>query len=598
MASTPSSAEDDQDRRFLGRIESAVATVQAWDADASLLAECRSLIPLNDVCQNYKKDDDILYTGNALFLKYFTLWFKQEVMNWINQPPCEKCSGGDEMELRTTRGPETPEERQGEASRVEVYYCRTCQDTTTTFPRYSSVRKLLETRKGRCGEYANLFGLYCRAVGFEVRYCADFTDHVWVECLVDGDWIMADSCEGLIDKPSMYEDGWGKKLSYIVGVTTNSVMDVTPRYTRQWFSHDFQARRRAVCSSEEASQRIIKQCNETLQKTCPNSRREELNVRMEREQRMLSANQQATEWTDEEKHGQGRISGSLQWKLSRKEAGTVGEKEKDIPPSVQSWHVESFYPPCEEGVSISVTEMGIVVSGAKCSVVGSAISVVVIDEAYLGCILQSRGFHSWKDVSDFVQTLPAHRIAAIQGRAKESEEATGTYKELARLGGLVVPDGEEGLLYLGQVDALPAWAQCETYSESTAGIHVLVPVSYTKTAIRLRTERNTVPRRVAWRLPETIMPLQTQLMASEEQKRMAFLRFSEQRKGHSKQYIGYTIKPNSPVYLLDASAYPFSLSEGWNTFHLLPAPLVSEDDVGIVVVSNLSFQKLLCQTRR
>ena len=570
-------APDDQDRQFLGRIQSAIETVQGWE-DSTLLAECRAQIPLDKVNQNYTRHDDELYQGNALFLKHLTLYFKEDVMTWVNKLPCSKC-GNEEMDSRPTRGPQTDEERQGGASRVEVYYCTSCNDTTT-FPRYNSVRKLLETRKGRCGEYANLFGLYCRAAGFETRYCADFTDHVWVECLVDGEWIMADSCEGLIDKASMYEHGWGKDLSYVIGVTTDSVVDVTPRYTRKWFSPDFQARRRAVCSSEEEGQRIVQQCNAKLQQSCSKKRCEELNQRLERERRMLSANQQATEWSDLEKHGQGRISGSLQWKLSRKEGGDLNsDQEKVVMPSVQSWHVESFYPPSDRGVIVNISPDGIVVSGAKCSVIGSNISAVVLDELYLGCILQSRGFASWKDVSVFVENIPKYRIVTIQGSADDIE---GDMKGLSRLGGFSIAHGKDGLLYLGQVDALPSWVQCTSYGKNDINIEMPPPKS--STTLKLRTERETVPRRIAWRLPESIMPFQTQLLASEEQKRIAFLSFARQQSGHSKQYVGYTTKANSPVYLLDASAYPFSHSDGdWNTFHFLPSPLVPDDDVGIVV---------------
>jgi peptide-N4-(N-acetyl-beta-glucosaminyl)asparagine amidase len=590
-------APDDQDRQFSGRVQAAIATVDAWDADPSLLDECRAQIPFQDIA-NHTRDDDVLYRGNALFLKQLTLYFKEKVMTWVNNPPCGKC-GNKETTSRTSRGPTTPEENEGGASRVEVYYCPTCEEATTTFPRYNSVRKLFKTRQGRCGEFANLFGLYCRAVGFDVRYCADFTDHVWVECLVDGVWIMADACEGLIDKNAMYESGWNKKLSYIVGVTVDSVVDVTPRYTRQWFSPDFQARRRAVCSSEEQSRQILKQLNETLRQKCSKFRCHELYRRFETEQKMLSTYQQATEWTEEEKHGQGRISGSLQWKLSRKEAGTFTEKEEMSSSSVQTWHVEALYPPTNDGgVTISITSnKGIIVSGAECSVVGSAISVVVVDEAYLGCILQSRGFHSWRDLSDFVETLPKHRIVAIQGKGQKQENEAGSKKGLLRLGGFVIPTGDDGLLYLGQVGLRPSWARCAAYGEESSGIHVFLPrVEPQASALRLRTERDTVPRRVVWRLPESFMPLQTQLLATEEQKRTAFLRFTQNGESRSKRYVGYATKPNAPVYLLDVSAYPLAKMEGgWNTYHYLPDPLVPKDDVGIVVsTASGIFASLLC----
>ena len=100
-----------------------------------------------------------------------------------------------------------------------VYECPRCDNgTITTFPRYNHPRSILKSRRGRCGEYANLYGLFLRSLGFDVRYVLDFTDHVWVEAWSDrtGRWIHADGCEGIIDEPHTYERGWGKKLSYVV----------------------------------------------------------------------------------------------------------------------------------------------------------------------------------------------------------------------------------------------------------------------------------------------------------------------------------------------------------------------------------------------
>ena len=64
-----------------------------------------------------------------------------------------------------------------------VYTCKLC-NSNATFPRYNSPRTLFKSRRGRCGEFANLFGAYCRALGFDTRYISDFTDHVWGKCVV------------------------------------------------------------------------------------------------------------------------------------------------------------------------------------------------------------------------------------------------------------------------------------------------------------------------------------------------------------------------------------------------------------------------------
>lgn len=135
--SLPMTKQLGKDDRFVHRIQSAIQTVQAWDADPALLAECRSLIPFQDlipsspasifcipVASKYQQDDDYLYTGNMLFLKRLTKYFQTDVMTWVNQPPCNVC-GAKVMESRGIRGPETQEERQGGATRVEreFLYC-------------------------------------------------------------------------------------------------------------------------------------------------------------------------------------------------------------------------------------------------------------------------------------------------------------------------------------------------------------------------------------------------------------------------------------------------------------------------------------------
>jgi peptide-N4-(N-acetyl-beta-glucosaminyl)asparagine amidase len=40
-----------------------------------------------------------------------------------------------------------------------------------------------------------------------------------------------DSCENAYDTPLMYEGGWGKKLNYVIAISKEEWVDVTPRYT-------------------------------------------------------------------------------------------------------------------------------------------------------------------------------------------------------------------------------------------------------------------------------------------------------------------------------------------------------------------------------
>lgn len=215
-ATTPAATNKNQelDQAFARRIHTSILTAQAWDDDPSLLFECRAMLPWeelqNETGKYAEPDKDRLRFANnrnIRFLQRLARFFQRDFMTWVNQPPCVACQGKN-VKYQCTRGPETLEEKQGGASRVEVYQCQDCADeTTTTFPRYNVPRKLLETRRGRCGEYANLFGCMCRAVGFDTRYISDFTDHVWTEVRVVHEgveqWIMVDSCEGVVNEPSV-----------------------------------------------------------------------------------------------------------------------------------------------------------------------------------------------------------------------------------------------------------------------------------------------------------------------------------------------------------------------------------------------------------
>eukprot|EP00804_Cyclotella_cryptica_P029072 CCRYP_005259-RA/>CCRYP_005259-RA protein AED:0.02 eAED:0.02 QI:1661/1/1/1/0.75/0.6/5/3045/1066 len=654
------------------RIESAIRTAKQWENDAALLSEIRASLPLHDLVPEqlvplesrwkaflsndasvvdatehqqqqqhhhdninaqakrspYHRDDDAHYESDDLLLQRLTLYFKRDVMTWVNQPPCANphCTGnGDDgkqrMMAQGTRGPVSDEEKIGQASRVEVYTCQQC-NTETTFPRYNSPRALFSSRRGRCGEYANLFGAYCRAVGFDTRYCLDLTDHVWTEVwsVRQGRWLHVDSCEGLIDRPNMYEQGWGKKLSYVIGATHDSVADVTKRYTRQFFSDEFQTRRREFSPDENASDRAFLQANVTVKQIMsniiPRGRMEELEKRGKAEEMYFGLVQASGVWDSEYKEG--RISGSWAWKAARSELGHPEKKanhdknntsqEKDSKKNDQeaSFLVESFYPAphrqnnltirVQHPSSSSTYERSrhdcIIVNGIPCAATLSpGISVVVVDEQS-GCILQSRAFSKWSSLGIFIDTVPAGRIVAICSNVLGDTIDDTTSTHLLRVGGLSVESkaSQEALLLVGQIGFHPKWATSIHSSDESKVVEVTIQLNISPSLpLKLRTENSTAPAMISTRLPETIMPLKTQMVATEYQKRVAFEAFTKQSSNTSSsvEVVGYVTRPEAPIYLIGNDSFPFRRADGpshdsgksWVTYHYLPDALVPDDDI-------------------
>lgn len=235
-------------------------------------------------------------------------WFKQDFFSWVNSLPCIRCAGPTQ---NSTSLQPTPDDLRWGAQRVENHYCQSCKHSTR-FPRYNNPEKLLETRRGRCGEWANCFTLCCRALGLEARYVWDSTDHVWTEIysVSQRRWLHCDSCENVCDKPLLYEVGWQKKLAYVLAFSKDQVVDVTWRYSCK--HPEVLSRRTRV--QEAWLLHTISGLNASRQQSLSPERKKELTERLLVELVEFISPKKP-------KPGElgGRNSGSLAWRIARGE---------------------------------------------------------------------------------------------------------------------------------------------------------------------------------------------------------------------------------------------------------------------------------------
>jgi len=246
------------------------------------------------------------------YVKELLHWYKNEFFTWCNKPKCPLCNSDKDIKSVTTC-PSNEEEKKYQSSRTEVYCCQGCGGNEVRFPRYNSPFKLLETKTGRCGEWANLFGAILFTCGFKTRFINNYEDHVWNEFYNEEEkrWIHIDSCEEAYDTPLVYEQGWGRVMTFIVATSDEEVVDVTPRYVKDW--NIVKERRSDIM--ENSLKSVIQNINHDLYEKLSDEEKGKLNERRIKEKEEFES--KTGNVSEEEKLP--RQSGSEDWKKERGE---------------------------------------------------------------------------------------------------------------------------------------------------------------------------------------------------------------------------------------------------------------------------------------
>ncbi|CAH1965984.1 unnamed protein product [Acanthoscelides obtectus] len=269
---------------FLRRIEMYAHNVLQYE-DKNLRGRCRKLIPvtlleynaqerLRSIQKLSKKDKllDVDVSLQDMIILELLSWFKNYFFTWVDCMECKHC-GGETAFSHMSTDPKLLVYTE----RIELHRCRSCHEFTP-FPRYTDLNILLETRRGRCGEWANTFTLCCRAMNWDARFVVEENDHVWTEVysITQKRWLHCDPCENICDTPLIYETGWNKNISYVIAYSAEEVQDVTWRYSS---NHKEVLKRRKNCLEAELLDALL-EIRDKKQKELSESRKEYLTKRM------------------------------------------------------------------------------------------------------------------------------------------------------------------------------------------------------------------------------------------------------------------------------------------------------------------------------
>jgi len=322
---TPVAPTFDRRRQILDTIQNLDKRIDMYER-TDLLDQAMDNIPvqeLHDSAERVQASNERLPCFEDALADVLVKWFRDDYFVWADRKTekCPVCEGP--MNFAESPTP-SEEERRGGAGRVELHKCQKEGCTGHyRFPRYNDPAVLMRTRVGRCGEFANLFALFLRAMGLRAQYVWNMEDHVWNAYFspAQGRWIHLDSCEAVRDQPLLYSKGWGKRMSFCLAFSTDGAMDVSRGYISPEKWQEASKIRASIISEADLEKALTSTTN-----------RRRLGFPIDVLERLKEEDAKMKVWLldsdavkSDDSHLEARQSGTEEWKKARGEAGPSGD---------------------------------------------------------------------------------------------------------------------------------------------------------------------------------------------------------------------------------------------------------------------------------